>query len=178
VDLPFAIPTAVAGITLAALYGPNGAIGSLLLSLGIRVAYTPLGIVLALMFVTLPFAVRTIQPVVQNLDREVEAAAKSLGANGWTIFARVILPELRPALVTGFALAFARAIGEYGSIIFIAGNMPMSTEIAPLLIMIRLEQFDLPGAIAISMAYLAAGIVLLLFVHLWHAREMRPLEAG
>jgi sulfate transport system permease protein len=176
IDLPFAIPTAVAGITLAALYGPNGAIGAPLLSLGIRVAYTEAGIVIALLFVTLPFAVRTIQPVVQGLDREVEAAAHSLGASSWTTFTKVVLPELRPALVTGFALAFARAIGEYGSIIFIAGNLPMETEIAPLLIMIRLEQFDYPGAIAISIAYLVAGIALLLFVHWSHARQMRPLE--
>lgn len=176
VDLPFAIPTAVAGITLAALYGPRGAIGAPLAALGLRVAYTQLGIVLALMFVTLPFAVRTIQPVIKALDPEVEAAAGSLGAGGWERFRRVLLPEIRPALLTAFGLAFARALGEYGSVIFIAGNLPMKTEIAPLLIMMKLEQFDYDGATAIAMTYLVVALLLVIFVHRSHRRQVRRLE--
>jgi sulfate transport system permease protein len=177
IDLPFAIPTAVAGITLATLYGPNGAFGAPLRAIGIQIAYTQAGIVLALMFVTLPFAVRTIQPIVHNLDPEVEAAAASLGANRWKTFRLVILPELRPALLTAFALSFARAIGEYGSVIFIAGNLPMKSEIAPLVIMSRLEQFDHAGATAIAITFLLLGLLLLLTVHLIHRRELRRLEA-
>ena len=145
IDLPFALPTAVAGIALTAIYAPNGWVGKLLEPLGIKVAFTPLGITLALMFIGLPFVVRTVQPVLQDLDNEVEEAAVMLGACRWRTFRKVMLPELIPPLLTGFALAFARGIGEYGSVVFISGNMPMKTEIAPLLIMTKLEQFDYAG---------------------------------
>ncbi|MHB0971041.1 MAG: sulfate ABC transporter permease subunit CysT [Thermoanaerobaculia bacterium] len=161
IDLPFALPTSVAGITLAAMYGPNGILGKPLAALGIKAAYTPLGIILALTFVGLPFVVRVVQPVVHALDREVEEAAESLGATRGQVFRRVIFPELVPAALTGFALAFARGLGEYGSVIFIAGNMPNYSETVPLLIMIRLEQFDYDGATAIALAYLVIGFVLL-----------------
>ena len=142
VDLPFALPTAVAGIALTSLYAPNGWIGHLLLPLGIKVAYTPLGIVIALIFIGLPFVVRTVQPVMEEIDREVEEAAATLGASRFQTISRVLLPGLAPAIVTGFALAFARAVGEYGSVIFIAGNLPFKSEIAPLLIVIRLEEYN------------------------------------
>ncbi len=166
IDLPFALPTAVAGIALTALYTQTGWIGGLLRPLGMRVAFTPLGVVVALMFVGLPFAVRTVQPVVQDLEAEVEEAAVSLGASRWQTFARVILPTVLPAVLTGFTLAFSRAIGEYGSVIFIAGNMPMRTEIVPLLIVTKLEQFDYAGATAIAAVLLLASFVLLLLINL------------
>ncbi len=175
VDLPFALPTAVAGIALAALFAPNGWIGSILLPMGIKVAYTPLGVVVALTFIGLPFVVRTVQPVLQDLDKEVEEAAASLGASRAATFRRVILPVILPAAVTGFALAFARAVGEYGSVIFIAGNLPMKSEIVPLLIVIKLEQFDYRGAAAIGTAMLFVAFVLLLIINLlqrWSRNRM------
>jgi sulfate/thiosulfate transport system permease protein len=162
VDLPFALPTAVAGITLTTLYANNGWIGSYFAALGVHVAYTPLGIILALTFIGLPFVVRTVEPVLQDFDVAMEEAAASLGASRWQTIRRVILPELVPALLTGFALAFARGLGEYGSVIFIAGNMPMRTEITPLLIMIKLEQFDYTGATAIALVFLLVSFALLL----------------
>jgi sulfate transport system permease protein len=166
VDLPFALPTAVAGIALTALYAPNGWIGQWLEPLGIKVAFTPLGVVMALTFIGLPFVVRTLQPVLQDLDVEVEEAASCLGASRAQTFWLVILPSIMPALLTGFALAFARAVGEYGSVIFIAGNMPMVSEIAPLLIVIKLEQFDYAGAAAIGVVMLVAAFLLLLAINL------------
>ncbi len=165
VDLPFALPTAVAGIALTALYAPNGPLGAAAASLGIKVAYTPLGIWLALTFVGLPFVVRTVQPVIDELDREIEEASATLGAGRLRTFAKVILPTLAPALFTGFALALARGVGEYGSVIFIAGNLPLKTEIAPLLIVIRLEEFDYDGAIAIAMAMLGVSFLMLLGIN-------------
>jgi sulfate transport system permease protein len=161
VDLPFALPTAVAGIALTALYAPNGWIGAWLKPLGINVAFTPLGIVVALTFIGLPFVVRTLQPVLEELDKEVEQAAASLGASAVQAFCRVIFPALWPALLTGFALAFARAVGEYGSVIFIAGNMPMRSEIAPLLIVSKLEQYDYAGATAIAVVMLVLSFALM-----------------
>jgi sulfate transport system permease protein len=173
VDLPFALPTAVAGIALTTLYAPNGWVGSQLAPLGIQVAYAPLGVMLALTFIGLPFVVRTVQPVLQDLDVDVEEAAASLGATRGQIFWRVILPMLGPAILTGFALSFARAIGEYGSVVFISGNMPMKTEIAPLLIMTKLEQFDYAGATAIAVVMLVASFALLLAINLlqWMGRR-------
>jgi sulfate/thiosulfate transport system permease protein len=165
VDLPFALPTAVAGITLTTLYANNGWIGSYFAALGVHVAYTPLGIILALTFIGLPFVVRTVEPVLQDFDVAMEEAAASLGASRWQTIRRVILPELVPALLTGFALAFARGLGEYGSVIFIAGNMPMRTEITPLLIMIKLEQFDYTGATAIALVFLLVSFALLLAIN-------------
>jgi len=162
VDLPFALPTAVAGIALTSLYAPNGWLGRPLQeAFGLKVAFTPLGIVLALTFIGLPFVVRTLQPVIEDLDVEAEEAAASLGAGRRQTFARVIVPALLPAWITGFALAFARALGEYGSVVFIAGNMPMKTEITPLLIITKLEQYDYAGATAIAVVMLAASFVLL-----------------
>jgi sulfate transport system permease protein len=174
VDLPFALPTAVAGIALATIYAPNGWIGSLVAPLGVKIAFTPLGVLLALIFIGLPFVVRSLQPVLQDLDREVEEAAVSLGANRGQTFRLVILPAIMPALLTGFALAFARAVGEYGSVIFIAGNMPLVSEIAPLLIVIKLEQFDYAGAAAIGVIMLAASFLILLLINLvqrWSRRH-------
>ncbi len=165
VDLPFALPTAVAGITLAALYSQNGWIGQLLAPLGIKVANTSLGIFIALTFIGLPFIVRTVQPILEDLDAELEEAASSLGANRWQVFSRVILPMLTPALLTGFALAFARAIGEYGSVIFIAGNIPMKTQITPVLIMQELDMFDYAKATAIAAVMLVVSFVLLLTIN-------------
>ena len=165
VDLPFAMPTAVAGIALTALYSQNGWIGRWLEPLGLKVAYTPLGIVIALVFIGLPFAVRTLQPVLEPLGREPEEAAASLGAGRFTTLRRVVLPELLPAMLTGFSLAFARALGEYGSVIFIAGNLPYKTEIAPLLITIRLEEYDYDGAVAIAALLLAASFLCLLAIN-------------
>lgn len=162
VDLPFALPTAVAGISLATLYAPNGWVGSILDPFGIKVAYTPTGVVIALIFIGLPFVVRTVQPVLQDLNKDVEEAAASLGASRWQSFRRVILPSIMPAALTGFALAFARALGEYGSVIFIAGNLPMKSEIAPLLIIIKLEQYDYAGAATIGVTMLIASFLLLL----------------
>lgn len=166
VDLPFALPTAVGGIALTTVYAGNGWIGRILAAAGIRAAFTPLGIVIALTFIGLPFVVRTVQPVLQDLDAELEEAALTLGANSAQTFLRVILPAAAPAVLTGFALALARALGEYGSVVFISGNMPMKTEIAPLLIMTKLEQFDYAGATAIAAVMLAASFVLLLGVNL------------
>ncbi len=166
VDLPFALPTAVAGIALTAICAPNGWIGALLAPLGIKIAFTPLGVVIALIFIGLPFVVRTVQPILLDLELEVEEAAFTLGASRFQTLARIILPVILPALLTGFALAFARAVGEYGSIIFIAGNMPMVSEIAPLLIVIKLEQFDYAGAAAIGVVMLAASFVMLLVINL------------
>ena len=178
VDLPFALPTAVAGIALATLYARNGWVGRWLEPLGIRVAYTPLGVVVALTFIGLPFVVRTVQPVLTGLDPEVEEAAASLGAGRWQTFRRVILPELVPAATTGFVLAFSRALGEYGSVIFIAGNMPMRSEITPLLIMIKLEQYDYAGATAIAMVFLITSFTLLFVVNFLSWRRHRRLRAG
>ncbi|HEU4563664.1 MAG TPA: sulfate ABC transporter permease subunit CysT [Gemmatimonadaceae bacterium] len=165
VDLPFALPTAVAGITLTTLLAPTGWIGRWLAPLGVKVAFTPLGIVVALTFIGLPFIVRTLQPVLEDLDAELEEAAASLGASRWQTMRRVIFPALLPPLLTGFALAFARAIGEYGSVVFISGNMPMKTEITPLLIMSKLEQFDYAGATAIALAMLVVSFALLLAIN-------------
>ncbi len=165
VDLPFALPTAVAGIALTALYAPNGWLGTWLVPLGVKVAFTPLGIVVALTFIGLPFVVRTLQPVLEDLDSEVEQAAATLGASAAQAFVRVILPALWPALLTGFALAFARAVGEYGSVIFIAGNMPMKSEIAPLLIVTKLEQYDYAGATAIAVVMLVLSFALMLGIN-------------
>ncbi|MGO9002311.1 MAG: sulfate ABC transporter permease subunit CysT [Limisphaerales bacterium] len=178
VDLPFALPTAVAGIALTAIYAPNGWIGYWLAPLGIKVAYTRLGILIALTFIGLPFIVRTVQPVLEDFDLEIEESAASLGANRWQTFWRVTLPMLRPALLTGFTLAFARALGEYGSVIFIAGNMPGYSEITPLLIITKLEEFDYPGATAIAVTMLVASFVLLLainFLQWWGHRHHRPV---
>lgn len=169
VDLPFALPTAVAGITLTALYSSNGWIGKHLEPLGIKVAFTPLGVVIALTFIGLPFVVRTVQPVLEDAERELEEAAASLGAGPWQTFTRVILPSVVPALLTGFALAFARATGEYGSVIFIAGNMPMVSEITPLFIITKLEQYDYTGATAIAVVMLLVSFVLLLAINLLQA---------
>ncbi|HSC80713.1 MAG TPA: sulfate ABC transporter permease subunit CysT [Chitinolyticbacter sp.] len=175
VDLPFALPTAVAGIALATLYAPNGWLGQYLEPLGIKVAFTPLGIVVALTFVTLPFVVRTVQPVLQDLEHELEEAAASLGATRWQIFWKVILPMLLPALLTGFALAFARAVGEYGSVIFIAGNMPFVSEITPLMIISKLEQYDYLGATAIAVVMLGVSFALLFIINglqWWSAKRL------
>jgi sulfate/thiosulfate transport system permease protein len=169
VDLPFALPTAVAGITLTSLYSTNGWIGKHLEPLGIKVAFTPLGVVIALTFIGLPFVVRTVQPVLEDAERELEEAAASLGASPWQTFTRVILPSVVPALLTGFALAFARATGEYGSVIFIAGNMPMVSEITPLFIITKLEQYDYTGATAIAVVMLIVSFILLLAINLLQA---------
>ncbi|MGL4727990.1 MAG: sulfate ABC transporter permease subunit CysT [Bosea sp. (in: a-proteobacteria)] len=166
VDLPFALPTAVAGIALAAIYAPNGWIGSLLEPLGIKVGYTPLGILMALIFIGLPFVVRTVQPVLAEMESDLEEAAALLGASRWRTALHVILPPILPAAMTGFTLAFARAVGEYGSVIFIAGNVPLVSEIAPLLIVIRLEQFDYAGAAVIGMMMLITSFVLILMLNL------------
>ena len=165
VDVPFALPTAVAGLTLTALYAKTGALGGPLQALGISVAFTPLGVVLALTFVGLPFVVRTVQPVIETLDPSVEEAAAVLGATRWQTFRKVIAPHLIPSLVTGFTLAFARAVGEYGSIVFISGNMPMKTEITPLLIVTRLEQYDYAGAAALAVVMLGASFLLLVLIN-------------
>ena len=177
VDLPFALPTAVAGIALTTLYAPNGWIGRWFEPLGIKIAFTPIGIWIALTFIGLPFVVRTVQPVLEDLDAELEEAAASLGANRWQTFWRVILPPLYPPLITGFALAFARAIGEYGSVVFISGNMPMKTEITPLLIMTKLEQYDYAGATALAVVMLMLSFFLLLTINVlqwWGSRYHNP----
>jgi sulfate transport system permease protein len=177
VDLPFALPTAVAGIALAAVYAPNGWIGSLLKPYGIKVAFTELGVLVALTFVGLPFVVRTLQPVIENLEPELEEASASLGANRLQTLRRVVLPQLLPALLTGFALAFARALGEYGSVVFVSGNMPGRTEITPLLIVTKLEQYDYRGATALAVVMLVASFALLLLINTlqkwsnWRNRE-------
>ena len=182
VDLPFALPTAVAGITLATLYAGNGWLGRFIEPLGFKVAYTPWGIVVALTFITLPFVVRTLQPVIEDIETEVEEAAASLGASRWQTFVKVIFPAIFPALLTGFALAFARAVGEYGSVIFIAGNLPLISEITPLLIISKLEQYDVLGATALAVVMLGLSFILLLAVNVlqwWTANRHKnnePLE--
>ncbi len=170
VDLPFALPTAVAGITLTAIYAPNGWIGETLATWGIQAAYNPLGVFIALTFIGFPFVVRTLQPVMEDLGKDIEEAAATLGAGRWTVFRRVILPLLVPALITGFTLAFARAIGEYGSVIFISGNLPMKTEILPLLIVSQLEQFKYEGAAVIAAGMLLVSFALLFFINLLQRR--------
>ena len=173
VDLPFALPTAVAGIALTSLYAKNGWIGQYLAPLGIHVAYTPLGITLALIFIGLPFVVRTVQPVLSDIETELEEAASALGANRWQTISKVILPILFPALLTGFALAFARGVGEYGSVIFIAGNMPYKTEIAPLMIISRLEEYDYAGATTIAVVMLVLSFAILFLINLLQAWASR-----
>jgi sulfate/thiosulfate transport system permease protein len=173
IDLPFALPTAVAGIALTTIYAPNGWIGSLFQPLGLKIAYSPLGITLALMFIGLPFVIRTVQPVLQDLEADTEEAAVMLGAYRWRSFRKVILPELIPPLLTGFALAFARGIGEYGSVVFISGNMPMKTEIAPLLIITKLEQYEYEQAAAIAVVLLLISFVLLLLINFLQRRASR-----
>ena len=174
VDLPFALPTAVAGIALTTLYAKNGWIGRLVEPLGWKIAFTPLGIFIALTFISLPFVVRTVQPILEDLEPQFEEAAATLGASRWQTFVRVLLPELWPSLLTGFALAFARAVGEYGSVVFISGNMPMRTEITPLLIVTKLEQYDYAGATAIAVVMLVISFALLLIINVlqwWSARR-------
>lgn len=173
VDLPFALPTAVAGITLSAIYAPNGWLGQYLFPLGIKVAYTPLGVLVALIFIGLPFVVRTVQPVLEEAEKELEEAAASLGASHWQIFTKVTFPTILPATLTGFALAFARATGEYGSVIFIAGNMPMISEITPLFIITKLEQYDYAGATAIAVVMLVISFILLLTINALQAWSRR-----
>ena len=177
IDLPFALPTAVAGIVLTTLYAPTGWLGAPLANYGVSVAFTPLGVTVALIFIGLPFVVRTLQPVIEDLDPEVEEAATSLGASRAGVLLRIILPNLFPAWLTGFALAFARAVGEYGSVVFISGNMPMRTEISPLLIVTKLEQYDYAGATAIAVVMLAIAFVLLLAINglqAWARRRVAP----
>lgn len=179
VDLPFALPTAVAGIALTAVYASNGWIGSWLEPQGIKVAFTPLGIIVALTFIGLPFVVRTVQPVLEDLEAETEEAAASLGANRWQTFTKIIFPAIWPALLTGFALAFARAIGEYGSVIFIAGNMPMVSEITPLIIITKLEQYDYAGATAVAVVMLVISFILLFAINgmqWWFKRRTSNLD--
>lgn len=178
VDLPFALPTAVAGIALATLYAPNGWIGQFLLPLGIKIAYTPAGVVVALVFVGLPFVVRTVQPIMEEIDKEVEEAAATLGAYRFQTISRVLLPGLAPAVLTGFALAFARGVGEYGSVIFIAGNLPYVSEIAPLLIIIRLEEFNYPAATAIAAVMLVISFIMLLLINLIQSWSRRRYGYG
>ena len=174
IDLPFALPTAVAGIALTALYAPNGWIGQFATDMGFKIAYTPMGITLALTFVTLPFVVRTVQPVLADIPREIEEAAACLGAKPLQVFRHILVPALLPAWLTGFALAFARGVGEYGSVIFIAGNMPMKTEILPLLIMVKLDQYDYTGATAIGVMMLVVSFILLLLINLIQRRIETP----
>ena len=174
IDLPFALPTAVAGIALTTIYAPTGWIGRYLEPLGIKAAFAPLGIVIALTFIGLPFVVRTVQPVLEDMNKEMEEAAASLGAGRFQVFRRITLPEILPSLLTGFALAFARALGEYGSVVFISGNMPMKTEITPLLIITKLEQYDYAGATAIAVVMLVISFALLLIINLlqkWAAKH-------
>jgi sulfate transport system permease protein len=178
VDLPFALPTAVAGVSLSALMAKNGWVGSIFAPFGIDIAYAPPGIVVALIFVGLPFVVRTVQPVLQDFEPELEEAAATLGADRWVTFIRITLPALAPAMLTGFALAFARAIGEYGSVIFIAGNRPGLTEIVPLLIVIKLEEFDYPGAAVIAVASLLISFALLILINILQRRLGRHHDRG
>lgn len=177
IDIPFALPTAVAGIALTNLYAENGWLGALLAPLGIKVSFTPLGIFVALVFIGLPFVVRTVQPVLEDLDKELEEVAATLGASRWTAVSRVVLPTIFPALLTGFALAFARAVGEYGSVIFIAGNLPNVSEIAPLLIVIRLEEFRYADATAIASVMLIASFILLFIIN-WLQRWSEKRVGG
>jgi len=165
IDLPFALPTAVAGISLTTLYAPNGWIGRLFEPLGIKISYTPLGITIALVFISFPFVIRTVQPVLQSIDTEVEEAAACLGASRFQTFRKIIIPELLPAIITGFALSFARALGEYGSVVFISGNMPMRTEITPLLIRTKLEQYDYAGGTAVAAIMLIISFIMLLIIN-------------
>jgi sulfate transport system permease protein len=178
VDLPFALPTAVAGIALTAVYATNGWLGKPLAEAGVKVAFTPLGVLVALTFIGLPFVVRTVQPVLEDLEKELEEAAQSLGASAWQTFTKVIFPTVLPAVVTGFTLAFARALGEYGSVIFIAGNMPMVSEITPLIIITKLEQYDYSGATAVAVVMLVTSFALLLIINTlqWWSRKRRALE--
>jgi sulfate/thiosulfate transport system permease protein len=181
VDLPFALPTAVAGIALTTIYASHGWIGQYLERLGIKGAYSPFGVVIALTFIGLPFVVRTVQPVLEDLDADTEEAAASLGANRWQTFRRVILPAILPAAVTGFTMAFARAVGEYGSVVFISGNMPMRTEITPLLIITKLEQYDVAGATAIAVVMLVVSFTLLLAINLlqkWSSLRLRASHSS
>jgi sulfate transport system permease protein len=174
VDLPFALPTAVAGIALTSIYAENGIIGRLAKPIGVRIAFTPLGVFVALVFIGLPFVVRTLEPVLQDLDKDVEEAAACLGASRWQTFCRVLFPELVPALVAAFVLAFARGVGEYGSVVFISGNMPMKTEIVPLVIVTKLEQYDYAGATAIALVMLCMSLGLMLainFVERWRRKQ-------
>jgi len=174
VDLPFALPTAVAGIALTTIYAPNGWLGRPFAAIGVKTAYSQLGVIIAMTFIGLPFVVRTVQPILEDLDKELEEAAASLGANRWQTFHHILLPSILPAALTGFALAFARAVGEYGSVIFIAGNMPMKTEITPLLIITKLQEYDYPGATAIAVVMLVASFAMLLGVNLlqtWSGRQ-------
>lgn len=180
VDLPFALPTAVAGIALTAIYSSKGWIGQCLEPFGIKTAYSPLGVVIALTFIGLPFVVRTVQPVLEDLDREIEEAAASLGANRWQTFRRIILPPVFPAAVTGFTMAFSRAIGEYGSVVFISGNLPMRTEITPLLIVTKLEEYDYAGATAIAVVMLIVSFSLLLLINLlqrWSSQRLGDISS-
>ncbi|BFM49812.1 sulfate/thiosulfate ABC transporter permease CysT [Marinomonas sp. THO17] len=176
VDLPFALPTAVAGITLATLYSQNGWYGDLLTQLGIKVAYTPVGIILAMAFTSIPFVVRTVQPVLEELSVEEEEAGMTLGASDWAVFRRVIFPALWPALMTGIALSFTRSLGEFGAVIFIAGNMPYISEITSLMIFVSLQEFDFPAASAIASVVLMASLILLFAINLWQARYLRRLH--
>lgn len=178
VDLPFALPTAVAGIALTTIYASHGWIGQYLEKIGIKGAYSPFGVVIALTFIGLPFVVRTVQPVLEDLDADTEEAAASLGANRWQTFRRVILPAILPAAVTGFTMAFARAVGEYGSVVFISGNMPMRTEITPLLIITKLEQYDYAGATAIAVVMLVVSFTLLLAINLLQKWSSDRLRSG
>jgi sulfate/thiosulfate transport system permease protein len=178
VDLPFALPTAVAGIALTTIYAPNGWIGQYFESIGIKVAYTPLGIMIALTFIGLPFVVRSVQPVLQDLDHQYEEAAATLGANPLQIFVKIIFPAIFPAILTGFALAFARALGEYGSVVFISGNMPMKTEIVPLLIITKLEQFNYAGAAAIAVVMLVFSFVLLFLINFWQWKTTKKYQVS
>lgn len=176
VDLPFALPTAVAGMTLATIYSTDGWIGRVLEPYGFKVAYTPLGIVIAMIFIGLPFVVRTVQPVIEELESEIEEAARCLGATGWQTFRRVLFPLLTPSILTGFALAFARGVGEYGSIIFIAGNMPMVSEITPLIIITKLEQYDYAGATAVATVMVITSFIMLLGINLLQSWKRRYAE--
>jgi sulfate/thiosulfate transport system permease protein len=177
VDLPFALPTAVAGIALTAIYADNGWVGALLAPYGIKIAFGPAGVVVALLFVGLPFIVRTVEPVLADIGPEAEEAAATLGARRWQTFARVLLPAITPAMVTGFALAFARGVGEYGSVIFIAGNLPFVSEIAPLLIIGQLEEYDYPGAASIAVVMLLLSFTLLLFINLMQMWQRGRMES-
>jgi sulfate transport system permease protein len=177
VDLPFALPTAVAGIALTAVYANTGWVGKPASAFGLALAYNPVGVVIALTFIGLPFVVRTVEPVLADLGKGIEEAAATLGAGRWTIFRRVVLPEILPALITGFALAFARGVGEYGSVIFIAGNMPFKSEIAPLLIVTKLEEYDYAGATAIATVLLLSSLALLLLINAYQGRELRRRSA-
>lgn len=176
VDLPFALPTAVAGITLATLYSSNGWIGSLLEDIGIKVAYTPLGIIVAMAFTSIPFVVRTVQPVLEEISQEEEEAGVTLGASDWAVFWKVIMPSIRPALIVGVALSFTRSLGEFGAVIFIAGNMPYVSEITSLMIFVRLQEFDFPAASAIASVVLLTSLSLLLLINLWQGAYLRRIH--